>query len=1432
MSIKLKSLLILLIILMGGLVLPQQAVHASSGTTTSATALGYNFQRHTCNASDLTWYFYSDGTDMVWTSTSDYITNNPIHVCVAGVTSGNMFSIFSMGMDICYARVDGTGALFYRVGIGQTDGSINWLFSEKLITTTGYSGKTAPSICMDQLGYTWIGFCGISTDGGVHTTALVIRGVYDNFTVGTPMPIELERSYASVQYGVCLTPLTNGFVVATYGSDSTPLSIKTFNSNNGENGFPMGTILNTALQILQSIAFYSGYNDQTGICQVQVSSIESFTASSTRYNDGSGPAYGTFTIHYGDGTVFAITLPGDGDVLKAIYTYNLAHNLPNTEVITQVKYTTQHLFEHFSSSLLYYADGLAIHERYGGDSDYSAYSGTINLVKPLPPTWGGPTAINDWNWYAYMPGWGDVAYYNFTTPLNSTYVNNISVKIYVDTAPQSIDYIVRYSDGTSTTTPANFLTTGYKTTTVSFTTGKLVESFKIVNTLGGMGPFWWISSVLFNATSIENSFNNAVTDRGVSTDGTYAYISTHMIPMLIRKITLDGLAQTSTNIWQGNNTYIANNTLTYQSGFLYVGSEGYGDLPITKINATTMLTNATYTANLAYTLGDALAMCSNGTVLYVLTYDTSTNNFVVVRLRESNLSYIDRYTTGYFYEGIGHPSTIMYNSLNGNIYVCMSQTPDCFVLELDKDLGYLDNWDGGGYGAYIYSSTVSGSYIYIGTGSKIVKITAYPLTTAGSWTEPVYTDKLTSIVTDGTYLYVVYNTTTPVLAKISIDSMTTVNAILPSTGAGSCLLTLDYTGLFNTYFDKYNTTTTNFNYIVSYRTSVFDITHITADTIDTFSSFSCTANDTDVYLSYSTTPTISYSIMVSKYNGLLDSLTTFSALETIASVTVESPSISKNVSGDIIVFWKNYPLADTIYYSAYRASTHTWNLEVVAEISAGITSGTSLISVYESFSPTGIGWMTGPGPAYTIQMNGPLTGGEPTLNYLVISDLDAGISFFRNVYSMNKYYTFVASTTTPANPNDVTTVYITAIKGAQIYFKVRGDNLNTVPVWSVIYNSTIINLDTPNCVWAISGTTGTATFKIETKWNFTTTAGLDLYLEAQNPTGSSGIILMQSNYFDVISTLIGTIITTTPNVFLGVQEEIHGQICYEREPANTSIFTTYMVAPPDAEFNKVEVWNTTKVAQDWAIVNGTYSVIFIPYLVTGNQTYHLMLDLISPYVYGIPANNCTLTIYVTATWTPNLSVITGPLQSVFDLFGITGGVTAIWNMLAAFGGATNWFVSSITMIMIFVSSLAVAFFNFSVFLFGWVVIMVNFIRNIVAVGISLLDGTNAVLSNGSVMVVGGFTGLGNIWNLFGGTNLILFMPFIIFIVWLQSLDSRQETMGVGIISLAINDFQTAYGLINVLTGFAMFIYSIVSDWMRWIFGFLAGFFIRLFSAIP
>ena len=100
----------------------------------------------------------------------------------------------------------------------------------------------------------------------------------------------------------------------------------------------------------------------------------------------------------------------------------------------------------------------------------------------------------------------------------------------------------------------------------------------------------------------------------------------------------------------------------------------------------------------------------------------------------------------------------------------------------------------------------------------------------------------------------------------------------------------------------------------------------------------------------------------------------------------------------------------------------------------------------------------------------------------------------------------------------------------------------------------------------------------------------------------------------------------------------------------------------------------------------------------------------------------------------------------------------------------------------------------------------------------ILDGTYA----GFGYAWGSLTGLGNVWTLFGGANLVNIMPIFILIWWMMSLDDRVKTTGQNHFAIAIGDIQTAFGLISIFTWFAMTVYSTIFGLVQWVFGLIGG----------
>ena len=545
-------------------------------------------------------------------------------------------------------------------------------------------------------------------------------------------------------------------------------------------------------------------------------------------------------------------------------------------------------------------------------------------------------------------------------------------------------------------------------------------------------------------------------------------------------------------------------------------------------------------------------------------------------------------------------------------------------------------------------------------------------------------------------------------------------------------------------------------------------------------------------------------------------------LQTDTGGIVVYPTITIDGSDNLFVYWAGFPSVGHIYGKQYN--TTTWSMRVELEADVNLTNN-KLTSFYESHSPVGVAWMTLNVPPYTIVLKNlyfPFVINEPVTVSLEITDMDT----VNNVYSMYKYYTFVAVVSTPTDPCDVTDVWVTVQQGAgPIIFKIQATTLTTVPQFFIDTGDAVIDLDSANCLWSVVGQQGTATFKVRTEWDFVDDTDLDMYLEAQNIDGDTGIILMQTDYFDVIGTLVATMTTGTPSVALNTPVGITGLVTYPTEVGGLISSGCY---PPNAQFVGVALYeDAALIVTDNGIVNGVYDVVFTPGLVLMAHTYHLHLDMAPDFVDGHPANNPTLVITVSNDIPGLWAGILWWLDKIFLFFGVgpstiagpyfgVGPTQMIVNWLA---NMSSFFISSIILMISTVTMLGSMIIGFSIFILQWGI----------SVGLIVMQITGAVVSifNGTGMVINGITygvptGLGNIWNYFNGGSLFAIMPIFIIVWWMMSLDDRVKTTGQNHFAIAIGDIQTAFGLISIMTWFAMTIYSTIFGIVQWVFGLIGG----------
>jgi hypothetical protein len=132
----------------------------SIGTTTAHWSTGWPGQRYTFFANGLYWVWYSDGKDMVFTTSAngvDWSSATRVRACKAGY----QFSVAFDGTYFHYVftptELDAYNGIYYRMGLANSDGTITWQVTEqKAWDIDSHHLCTDPTIAVDSNGYPWI----------------------------------------------------------------------------------------------------------------------------------------------------------------------------------------------------------------------------------------------------------------------------------------------------------------------------------------------------------------------------------------------------------------------------------------------------------------------------------------------------------------------------------------------------------------------------------------------------------------------------------------------------------------------------------------------------------------------------------------------------------------------------------------------------------------------------------------------------------------------------------------------------------------------------------------------------------------------------------------------------------------------------------------------------------------------------------------------------------------------------------------------------------------------------------------------------------------------------------------------------------------------------------------------------------------------------
>jgi len=191
---------------------------ASVGATAS-NAIIHSFQRKAFPAKGLLWFFYSDGTNLLFKTSTDaalWGSATTIRSC----SSGEYFSVWFDGefMHYVVAPSSANTPIYYRRGTPNSNGSIT--FTNEQIAVPAYSSVTysIPFLSVDSNGYAWIGFRQYNSTSGSYGIYVTRSGNNDGTWGTTPNGFPY---LISPTIGTCIPiPLTNGKMVVFYHNAS------------------------------------------------------------------------------------------------------------------------------------------------------------------------------------------------------------------------------------------------------------------------------------------------------------------------------------------------------------------------------------------------------------------------------------------------------------------------------------------------------------------------------------------------------------------------------------------------------------------------------------------------------------------------------------------------------------------------------------------------------------------------------------------------------------------------------------------------------------------------------------------------------------------------------------------------------------------------------------------------------------------------------------------------------------------------------------------------------------------------------------------------------------------------------------------------------------------------------------------------------------
>lgn len=186
-------------------------------TSTTGYTVSYANSRKGFGANTRSWAYYSDGTNLVYKSTTDPTDWSAGATTIRACTTGYHFAIWFDGAYVHYVAFY-SNDLFYGRGTPNSNGTTTWSAAEQLVYDgTATENYDSPTITVDSSGYAWIGVTCLHLSGYWYPYAL--KNANNDGTWSTDFSTQLSTTSRST-WKVSVVSLTSQKVYVIYAYDN------------------------------------------------------------------------------------------------------------------------------------------------------------------------------------------------------------------------------------------------------------------------------------------------------------------------------------------------------------------------------------------------------------------------------------------------------------------------------------------------------------------------------------------------------------------------------------------------------------------------------------------------------------------------------------------------------------------------------------------------------------------------------------------------------------------------------------------------------------------------------------------------------------------------------------------------------------------------------------------------------------------------------------------------------------------------------------------------------------------------------------------------------------------------------------------------------------------------------------------------------------